>query len=990
MFAVLRKCMEDRLAQNMENEFTYPDGSTAWFDLSFEPVPEGVCILSIESTDQKRAEHRLRHVNAVLRGIRNVNQLITRERDPLALIQRACELLVEARGYNTCFIALVRDGRVTQTAAAGVPAKLNVLRRLVARGELPECMQRAIAAGTLVARSAAADSCAACPVNEDYTEIRDGMAVPLQSESRRFGAMLVSVPAGMAADEDECSLLREVAGDIAFALRSIELQAQHDEAAEKLRATTDQLAAIVQASPAAIYSFDTEGHVLTWNQGAERIFGWSASEAIGRFAPMVSPDRVAEHRALRRRILDGESFSNFEVERVRKDQSPVWVSISTAPVRDRHGTTIGVMAVALDITAHRAAEAALAESEERFRALFENAPLGIYRSTPDGRILMANPALLRMLGQSSFEELAARNLETAGFTSRHPRSEFTARMEQDGEVSGLETEWVRRDGSVIIVRESAKARRGDDGRIQYYEGIAEDITERRGIEEALRQSQERYRDLVENLDDVVFSTDAEGRFTYVSPAVRKFGYTPAEFLGRPFRDFVHADDLSAVAQSFARILAGAAEAIEFRVYDKQGSIRHIRSSSRIVLENGRPVGLYGMLIDLTNQRRVEEQLRLSQRMESIGRLAGGVAHDFNNLLTVISNYAELASGKLHPGDPLGRYLEEILKAGDRAANLTRQLLAFSRKQVLEPVVLNLNEAIVNIEKMLRRLIGEDIELVTALAGNLGNVKADPGQIEQVIMNLAINVRDAMPRGGRLTIETANVDLDDEYAGRHVAVTPGAYVVLSVSDDGCGMDDAVKARIFEPFFTTKETGKGTGLGLATVYGIVKQSGGNIWVYSEPGRGTTFKLYFPRELSAVEAYSWTVKKAVRARGDETILVVEDDNSVRYLAKEILEMSGYHVMAVANGGEALLTCERYEGAIRLVLTDVIMPQMSGRELGERLAVIHPEIKILFMSGYTDNAIVHHGVLDAGVNFIGKPFNAAGLTLKVREVLDRGKKQP
>jgi len=387
---------------------------------------------------------------------------------------------------------------------------------------------------------------------------------------------------------------------------------------------------------------------------------------------------------------------------------------------------------------------------------------------------------------------------------------------------------------------------------------------------------------------------------------------------------------------------------------------------------------------LNLEREKAEQLRQSQKMEAVGKLAGGIAHDFNNLLTAINGYSELTMRQLQPEDPLRRNVEEIKKAGDRAAGLTRQLLAFSRKQVLQPKVFDLNTVVAEMEKMLHRLIGEDIELKTVLDANLGSIKADPGQIEQVMMNLAVNARDAMPQGGKLTIETANVSLDEEYAAHHVAVKSGSYVVLSVSDNGSGMDEETQARIFEPFYTTKEQGKGTGLGLSTVYGIVKQSGGSIWVYSEIGQGTTFKIYLPRAASGAPEYQRSPELQISLRGTETILMAEDDDRVRSLVGKVLGGYGYRIIEAANGAAALSICENNDGEpIHLLLTDVIMPEMSGRDLADRFNLLRPDSKVLYMSGYTDEAIVHHGVLDADASFIQKPFTPDSLARKVREIL-------
>ena len=382
---------------------------------------------------------------------------------------------------------------------------------------------------------------------------------------------------------------------------------------------------------------------------------------------------------------------------------------------------------------------------------------------------------------------------------------------------------------------------------------------------------------------------------------------------------------------------------------------------------------------------LREQFLQAQKMESIGKLAGGIAHDFNNLLTIIKGYSQLPLADLKEGDPLRENFNEIQNAGERAARLTRQILAFSRRQILDMKVLDLNVILGDLDKMLRRLIGEDVELVTLLAESLGKVKTDSGQIEQVIMNLAVNARDAMPNGGKLTIETANVELDEEYARRHIAVKPGRYVMLAVSDTGIGMTPEVKDRVFEPFFTTKEKGKGTGLGLSTVYGIVKQSGGNIWVYSEPGQGTTFTIYLPVVDEAVVEEPEERPIAGTSRGGETILIVEDDTNVRKLTSLILNRKGYRVLEASNGEQALDICRDLEKPLDLVLTDVVMPAMSGKRVIEELRRMQRTFKVLFMSGYTDNAIVHHGVLEVGTNFLQKPFTVDGLIGKVREVLDK-----
>jgi len=406
------------------------------------------------------------------------------------------------------------------------------------------------------------------------------------------------------------------------------------------------------------------------------------------------------------------------------------------------------------------------------------------------------------------------------------------------------------------------------------------------------------------------------------------------------------------------------------------------AQAAVALENSRLYQEIQRAYDELSQ--TQDQLAQASKMEAVGHLAGGVAHDFNNLLMVIMGRADVMLSRLDHAHPMRAAIHEITRTARRAADLTHQLLAFSRKQVLKPAVLDLNAVLTNLGEMLRRLIGEDIELITALAPALGHVKADPGQIEQIVMNLCVNARDAMPQGGQLTIETANVELDEAYARRHVGVRPGFYVMLALSDTGVGMDPATQARIFEPFFTTKGPRKGTGLGLAMVYGIVKQSEGNIWVYSERGQGTTFKIYLPKVDAPLAGAHADTTPALPPHGKETVLVVEDEEGVRELVRDILEASGYKVLEAAHGAGALEIVERHTGPIHLLVSDVVMPEMSGRDLAQQLAVRCPDTKVLFMSGYTDHAVAHRGVLDPEMEFLQKPFTAATFTGKVRELLD------
>jgi PAS domain S-box-containing protein len=501
--------------------------------------------------------------------------------------------------------------------------------------------------------------------------------------------------------------------------------------------------------------------------------------------------------------------------------------------------------------------------------------------------------------------------------------------------------------------------------------------------------EERLQQVLNSVPDMLFSVDATlTELYYVSPACTDIvGLTPEQFGSDAslLLRAIHPDDQRVVMAGVQEaIRTGRPGTMEYRVRHGDGAIRWLRATLVPATEHGTVVRLDGIARDITERKQLEEQFHQAQKMEAVGRLAGGVAHDFNNLLTAILGCADLALDTLKVGAPERDDVEEIRKAALRAADLTRQLLAFSRQQVIAPTVLDPNDVVVNMDKLLRRLLGEDVELRAALAQDLGAVKADASQLEQVVLNLAVNARDAMPNGGQLTIETQNVELDEAYVRGHVSAQPGGYIMIAVSDTGIGMDAATQARIFEPFFTTKEQGKGTGLGLATVYGIVKQSGGWIWVYSEPGHGTSFKVYLPRVAEAAAPLAPSLTPPVSVCGSQTVLLVEDEELVRHLVEKVLKANGYTVLVAATGPDAERVAGQHEGPIHLLMTDVVLPGLNGRQVAERLTAARPGIRVLYLSGYTDDAIVRHGVLEPGVAFLQKPFTPGVLGRKVREVLD------
>jgi PAS domain S-box-containing protein len=514
-----------------------------------------------------------------------------------------------------------------------------------------------------------------------------------------------------------------------------------------------------------------------------------------------------------------------------------------------------------------------------------------------------------------------------------------------------------------------------------------EINERALTEQALRISEAKFRSLFEHVIEGVHQSTGDGRLLVVNPAfVRMLGYeSEAEALALDFGRDIYVDPEERV--TFLRDLdeKGEVRNVEARFRRKDGRvITVVRNATVVRDEQGAPLYFEGTVLDITERKHLEEQLRQSQKIEAIGQLAGGIAHDFNNVLTMIQGYGELLIQAFDDRDPRKPDVQEIMKSADRAAALTRQLLAFSRRQILEPRILDLRAVVGDLDQMLRRLIGEDVELTILQSDDLGRVKADRSQMEQVLMNLAINARDAISAGGKLTIETMNANLDEDYARQHVAVRPGPHVLLAVSDTGSGMDAETLSHIFEPFFTTKEQGKGTGLGLSTVYGIVKQSGGNIWVYSEPGRGTTFKIYLPRVEEAVEKVEPDTAQTRPVGGSETVLLVEDEEGIRKVVCRVLRPKGYTVLEAQDPNNGLALSAAHPGPIHLLITDIVLPQMSGAALADRIVQERPGTKVLYMSGYTDNAIVHHGLLDRGKAFLPKPFSPATILRKVREVLD------
>jgi PAS domain S-box-containing protein len=740
-----------------------------------------------------------------------------------------------------------------------------------------------------------------------------------------------------------------------------------------------------------------DGRIRYSSPTVTRVLGYGPTELIGQVGfEYLHPDDSARVRAAFAKALGGATDEIREEFRFRhRDGSWRYFESVVTNLVDEP-TVAGLVINSRDITERRQAEETLRRERFLVDTLMEHVPDFIYFKDAESRFLRINRAFAQRVGLRDPAEAVGKT-DYDLFARDHADAAWRDEQEiiRSGRpVLNLEERETWTDRPSAWVSTTKMPLRDAVGRVVGTFGISRDITERKEAQLALQESETRFRTAFMTVADAHYiATRDDGRILEVNDRFEDvFGYAREEALGRTSLElglYVNPEDRSRMVAELR--LKGQVRELELLARRKGGEIIPVQISVSELAMGDQPL-ILGVVRNLTAQKRagealkdLEEQFRQAQRLEAVGRLAGGVAHDFNNILTAISGYTELLLEDFRGNDPRRADLEEIRSAAQRAAALTRQLLAFSRKQVLQPRVLALNEVVEGLEKMLRRLIGEDVTLELALGTALGAVRADPGQIEQVILNLAVNARDAMQDGGRLTIETANVELDAADAGEHADAIPGPYVMLAVSDTGTGMSAEIQSHIFEPFFTTKELGKGTGLGLATVHGIVTQSGGRVLVYSEPGQGTTFKILLPRvEPAAEDATNAPAPRPVEG-GRETVLVAEDDAAVREVVAKSLTNRGYTVLRAPDGQTALEMAHGLAGRVDLLLTDIVMPGITGRELAQTLAVEHPKLRVLFMSGYTDDAVVRRGVLEEGMPFLQKPFTSDALALKVREVLDR-----
>jgi PAS domain S-box-containing protein len=1076
-----------------------------------EELSQANAALRAEIAEHKQADERVAHLNRVLLAVRNVNQLITHEKDREKLLQQACQLLTETRGYSSVFILLHgQPPRFFSASSSGLADPYRgVAEQLLAGGSVP-CLTRALASSGVVVMEQPRGNCTACPMASPYRGDK-ALAVRLDQGGRTFGVLSAALTEGAVPDEEEQSLFREVAGDLAYALSVMEEEERRKRAEGALLVSETRYRRLFESAKDGILILDAEtGMIVDVNPFLIQMLGYSREIFLGKkvwelgflkdlFAnqanftelqkteyiryddmPLESADRrridvefvsnvyfvnhkkviqcnirdITERKraeqalksnevryrqlvenmssavAVYEAVGEGEDFifKNFNaageaIEQVKREDLigksvrecfPGVVEFGLLEVLQRVWKTGvpehkpaafyrdnrisgwrenyicrlpggEVVAVYDDITEHKRAEKAMLASEARYRRLFESARDGILiLDAETGMVVDVNPFLVQLLGHSREAFLEKKIWELGFFRDIVANQANFTELQQKEYIHYEDMALETSDGRRIEVEFVSYLYLVNHQKV--IQCNIRDIAERKQAEEALRESEARFQSLVEAAPEAIF-VQSRGRFVYVNPAVVKLlgASGSQELLGTEFMERI-APEYREIAGERIRLqneTGNPAPLMEQEYLRPDGSRVTVETTAVPIRFKGRDSHLV-FLRDVTARKQMEAQYLQAQKMEAIGRLAGGVAHDFNNLLTVILGRSELLLMR-HPSPDSDRHsLELIEETAKRAAALTRQLLQFSRQQVMRPRILNLNTIVTEMENMLRRLIGEDVELATDLSPNLGRVKADPTQLQQVIMNLAVNARDAMPDGGRLCIRTAPVELDIEYAKQHVGVTPGDYMMLSVSDTGCGMDKSTQARLFEPFFTTKEVGKGTGLGLPTAHGIVGQSGGHIAVYSELGRGTTFKVYLPsvQESGAPAPTSSATLRAVPS-GEETVLLVEDEEVVRDLIRDTLTAQGYRVLTARNGKEALQMAAQAQGPIHLLLTDVVMPELGGPELAQRLVATRPDLQVMFMSGYASDAIGRRGVLDEGISFLEKPFTPSVLGHKVREVL-------
>jgi two-component system cell cycle sensor histidine kinase/response regulator CckA len=777
---------------------------------------------------------------------------------------------------------------------------------------------------------------------------------------------------------------------------------ERKKAEETIRQSEERYRTILDEMEEVYFEVDLAGNFTFLNDAVCRLLKYPKEDLLGKsFRIHVHKDDIPIlYDAFGKIYKTGMTIRDIRYKAVRSDGTIGFAEIAGLPLLNRQGEIIGFRGIGQEITRHMQMEENLWQSEEKYRNIIEDIQDGYFELDLSGSLTFFNESICKIHGYSREELMGMNHRQFADKENSIKAYEAFNKIYNTGTSSNLfDYEIIRKDGTRRQVEISASLIKDSAGKPIGFRGTTRDVTERKKMEEMLRQSEERYRTILDETEDAYFEVDIKGNITFLNDAIcRLLRYPREELMGKSFRVHVAEEDMHIVYDAFALIYntGKPVRDIRYKAVRRDGTTGYAEMTGfPLRNRNGEIIGFRGVGREITERiqaeeekARLESQLLQAQKMESVGRLAGGVAHDFNNMLSVILGRVEMALMKIDPAQPITASLQEIRKAANRSADLTRQLLAFARKQAITPVVLDLNKTVESMLKMLQRLIGEDIDLTWLPGDGVWPVMMDPSQIDQILANLCVNARDAISGIGKISIETNNVTFDEEYCSMHHGFVPGDYVRLALSDNGCGMDKETLAQVFEPFFTTKETGKGTGLGMATVYGIVKQNNGFINAYSEPGKGTTFTIYLPRyEGKATETQTETASEQ-STNGNETILLVEDEPSILNMTAMMLQNMGYTVLAASGSRDAILMAEDYASHnIHMIISDVVMPEMNGPELAKKILELYPHLKVLFMSGYTADIVALHGVLDHGMHFIQKPFSVSALAAKVREVLEANK---
>ena len=982
----------------------------------------------------------LRRLNRALRALSACNQALAQAANEKELLQQICDLIVRVGGYRMAGIAYaVQDEQKTVHPMAHAGYDSGYLDQIELRWSDSPAGRGPAGTAIRENRICVFSDTEHNPLFAPWREaaMQRGYAavigLPLRVGGLAFGVLAIYSGQPDSFESSEVELLSEMANNLAYGITAIRSQEESRRATAALREAESKYRQLVEQVPAISYVAETGavGAFLYVSPQVKTILGYRPEDCLAdpRFwwdhlNPEDQPLALMEDSWEEGRLLQ------IECRMRRQDGREIWIRDQAVIFRDPETGKRLTRGLIIDVTERKLADEALRRSEQNYRMFVAQSSEGIFRQDLDAPVPVdlpedelihhiiydsymaeCNDAMAKMYGLSSPRDFLGKRLTDLLVPEDPHNIELTREYVRNGfRVLERESHEVDVHGNPKVFLNSMFGI-VERGKLYRTWGIQRDITERlkaederRRVEEALRESEERYRVFVSQSSEGIYRTEhvppvpvhesverqiqlslASGYVAECNDAMaRMYGLkSAAELVGKRLSELLIADDpvtrefMATFIQSGYRILDR-----ESHELDAQGHVKIFRNTMAGIVDKGHLVRTWGIQRDVTERMHLEEQLRNAQQLEAIGRLAGGVAHDFNNILSIIMGHGELLLAAVGGDEGSRNGLEQIRRAADRAASLTQQLLAFSRKQVLQPQVLDLNEAVADVQKMLARVIGEDIELIAKLHPSLLSVKADPGQIEQVLMNLAVNARDAMPHGGRLAMETSNVELTAEQ-GRDLDLAPGLYVMLRVTDTGLGMGAAVLPHVFEPFFTTKPMGKGTGLGLATVYGILKQSGGTIQVESETGHGATFRIYLPATAGGVHKPERIASEKVKG-GSETILIAEDEADLRELTRIFLEGYGYKVLDANGADQALQTAELYAEPIHLLLTDVIMPGMSGRQLAEQILSKRPETKIVYMTGYTDDMVAQHKVLEPGVQLLQKPFSKSDLALKVRSTLD------